>query len=256
MFPLTTASSNHRSVPWPPVHQDVAVDDDVRGCHAPGWFEVYAGVGGRRLCFDVAVSNPHELDFTLEADAGALVLDEPAALHPDLAEPAAPRPPVVPEWCSGRTGWLSPATRRSQVSWCTGLSGSDREFPALTGRSGTQRTRACFGEHLIRRSGHIVQDRPLRPVCWTDIPQLSAWDASYPAAWQQCWRQSQRPGADPRPSAFQAWRRPSCRRSCECCAPSPIAAASRWLLLLLSPLLSVAANPQRKLCEISLRVLP
>ncbi len=62
----------------------------------------------------------------------------------------------------------------TQVNWCTGLSGSDREFPALTGRSGTQRTRACFGEHLIRRSGHIVQDRPLRPVCWTDIPQLSA----------------------------------------------------------------------------------
>jgi len=142
----------------------------------------------------------------------------------------------------------------TQVSWCTGLSGSDREFPALTGRSGTQRTRACFGEHLIRRSGHVVQDRPLRPVCWTDIPQLSAWDASYPAAWQQCWQQSRRPGADPRPSAFQAWRRPSCRRSCECCAPLPIAAASRWLLLLLSPLLSVAANPQRKLCEISLRV--
>jgi hypothetical protein len=27
------------------------------------------------------------------------------------------------------------------VSWCTGLSRSDRSFPALTGRSGTQRAR-------------------------------------------------------------------------------------------------------------------
>ena len=30
---------------------------------------------------------------------------------------------------------------RPQVSRCTGLSGSDHEFPALTGRSGTQRAR-------------------------------------------------------------------------------------------------------------------
>ena len=35
-----------------------------------------------------------------------------------------------------------------------------REFPALTGRSGTQRARACFGEHLIRRS--MEQVRPVR----------------------------------------------------------------------------------------------
>jgi hypothetical protein len=44
------------------------------------------GVGGWRLRFDVAVPNPRELDCTLEAEAGTLVLDEPAALHPDLAD--------------------------------------------------------------------------------------------------------------------------------------------------------------------------
>jgi len=56
---------------------------------------------------------------------------------------------------------------------------------------------------LIRRSGHIVQDRLLRSVCWTDIPQLSACDRPYPAARQQCKQQSRHPGADPRPSAFR-----------------------------------------------------
>lgn len=34
---------------------------------------------------------------------------------------------------------------------------------------------------------------------------------------------------------FQTWHMPSCRRQCECCAPPPTAAASRWLPLLLSP---------------------
>ena len=43
---------------------------------------------------------------------------------------------------------------------------SDRKFPGLTGRSGTQRTRACFGEHLIRRSGQIIHDRLALAVCW------------------------------------------------------------------------------------------
>jgi len=56
---------------------------------------------------------------------------------------------------------------------------------------------------LIRRSGRIVQDRPLRSLRWADIPQLSAWDAPCPAAWQQCWQQSRRRGTDPRPSPFR-----------------------------------------------------
>jgi hypothetical protein len=39
----------------------------------------------------------------------------------------------------------------TQVGRGIGLSGSDREFPPLTGRSGTQRARAYLGDHLIRR---------------------------------------------------------------------------------------------------------
>jgi len=35
-----------------------------------------------------------------------------------------------------------------QVSRCIGLSGSDREFPALTGRSGTPSAVAYDGWHL------------------------------------------------------------------------------------------------------------
>jgi hypothetical protein len=34
---------------------------------------------------------------------------------------------------------------RPQVSPCIGLSASDREFPPLTGRSGTQRARGAHG---------------------------------------------------------------------------------------------------------------
>ena len=61
-----------------------------------------------------------------------------------------------------------------QVGGCVGLSASDREFPLLTGRSGTQRARACCsGEHLIRRSRHIVQDHPSWSAHWADIPDLS-----------------------------------------------------------------------------------
>ena len=43
-----------------------------------------------------------------------------------------------------------------------------------------------------------------------------------------------------RPSVFQAEHIPSWRGSCECYALSSVAAARRWLLLLLSPLLSAA----------------
>jgi hypothetical protein len=46
-----------------------------------------------------------------------------------------------------------------------------------------------------------------------------------------------------RPSAFQAGRIPSWRRSCERPALSLIAAACQWSLLLLSPLLSNGPAP-------------
>jgi hypothetical protein len=45
-------------------------------------------------------------------------------------------------------------------------------------------------------------------------------------------------GAVARPSVFQAGHIPSWHRSCESYALSPVAGACRWLLLLLSPLLS------------------
>lgn len=48
-------------------------------------------------------------------------------------------------------------------------------------------------EHLIRRSGHIVQDRLLWSLRWADIPQLSTRVGRCPAAWQQYWQQSQAP---------------------------------------------------------------
>ena len=47
-------------------------------------------------------------------------------------------------------------------------------------------------------------------------------------------------GAVARPSVFQAGHIPSWRGSCERYALPPVAAGSRWLLLLLSPLLSAA----------------
>ena len=64
-------------------------------------------------------------------------------------------------------------------------------------RAVPRRPEMMIPDLLIRRNGRIVQDRPLRSLRWADIPQLSAWDAPCPAAWQQCWQQSRRPGADP-----------------------------------------------------------
>ena len=93
-------------------------------------------------------------------------------------------------------------------------------------------------EHLIRRSGQAVQDRPLRSVGWADIPELSTCVGCCSAAWLQSWLQSQGRSADPRPSAFQAGHIPSWRESCESYALSPVADDSGWLLLLLSLLLS------------------
>jgi hypothetical protein len=48
----------------------------------------------------------------------------------------------------------------------------------------------------IRRSGQAVQDRPLWSIGWADIPELSTCAGCRSAAWLQ----SQRNGADPRPS--------------------------------------------------------
>ena len=64
-------------------------------------------------------------------------------------------------------------------------------------------------------------------VRWADIPELSARDRRCRPAWQQYWQQSPPDRADPRPSAFQPGHIPSCYRSCECSALSPVAAACR-----------------------------
>ena len=95
-----------------------------------------------------------------------------------------------------------------------------RHGPAPPARPGLCRTRARDNdngvpyrrgssqsqgvEHLIRRSGHVVQDRPSPVVGWADIPELSTCVGCCSAAWLQSWLQSRRNGADPRPSAFQA----------------------------------------------------
>jgi hypothetical protein len=42
----------------------------------------------------------------------------------------------------------------------------------------------------IRRSGHIVQDRPLRSVRWAEIPELYPYVGCYSAVWLQSWLQS------------------------------------------------------------------
>ena len=43
---------------------------------------------------------------------------------------------------------------------------------------------------LIRRSGQVVQERPLVVVRWADIPHLSAPVGRCLVAWQQYWQQS------------------------------------------------------------------
>jgi hypothetical protein len=50
------------------------------------------------------------------------------------------------------------------------------------------------GEHLIRRSRQVIQDRPSPVVCWADIPQLSVPVCRCPVPWQQYWQQLRRRG--------------------------------------------------------------
>ena len=60
---------------------------------------------------------------------------------------------------------------------------------------------------LIRRSRHIVQDRPSRFVRWADIPYLSARDRRCPVAWQQVWQQSARPPTVQEPNRISSSER-------------------------------------------------
>jgi hypothetical protein len=53
---------------------------------------------------------------------------------------------------------------RPQVSRGIGLSGSDREFPALTSRSGTQRARRLRVAHASWHLGALVPGQAERPT--------------------------------------------------------------------------------------------
>src|SRR5689334_15380148 len=52
---------------------------------------------------------------------------------------------------------------------------------------------SAVNDHLLRRSGHIVQDRPLRSLCWGDIPHLPMPGGGCPPSWQQVRQQSRHP---------------------------------------------------------------
>jgi hypothetical protein len=153
---------------------------------------------------------------------------------------------------------------RPQVSRCTRLSGNDRKFPRLTGRSGTQRARRTLSgttpggaapwsssppsELRITRVFSCVArglkaraDFMFGGGCrWRSLAVDGSSGASRGHAPVVRRPGSRWGGAVERPSAFQAGHIPSWRGSCECCALSPVAVGSRRLLLLLSPLLSAA----------------
>jgi hypothetical protein len=77
------------------------------------------------------------------------------------------------------------------------FAGRDRKFRRFCRSIGpTQWTRAYSGEHLIRRSGQVVQDHPPPVVPWADVPHLSAPVSRCPVAWQQYWQQPQGHGTD------------------------------------------------------------
>ena len=103
------------------------------------------------------------------------------------------RPPRWPRQTCGMKS--SQAFSVSPVSACPAASRAQMRaqiiLPAcwfasasMTARSGVPR--AC--EHLIRRSGQVVQDRPSPVVGWADIPELSTCVGRRPAAWQQSQR--------------------------------------------------------------------
>src|SRR3954471_4328994 len=92
-------------------------------------------------------------------------------------------------------------------------------------------------DNLIRRSGHIVHDRLLWSLRWARHSTVVCTGRALSSGLATVLATVTAPGADPRPSAFQAGHIPSWRGSCESYALSAVAAVSGWLLLLLSPLL-------------------
>jgi len=91
---------------------------------------------------------------------------------------------VVPQHVR-RSRRVSGAVLRSTISSASALRLTRADATALlAGAVDTTYIPHPSGDHQIRRSGHIVQDRPSLVIRRTDIPQLSAWDASCPAAWR------------------------------------------------------------------------
>jgi hypothetical protein len=144
------------------------------------------------------------------------------------------------------------------VSRCLGLSGSDRKFPDLTGRSGTQRARRLRSRTTVATSAPWSSSPPSE-LRITRVSRCVARGVKARASFSWWWQSlavdgrsgasrghapairrpgSRRTGAVQRLSAFQAGPMPSGHGSCECYALLPVAAACRWSLLLLSPLLS------------------
>ena len=94
----------------------------------------------------------------------------------------------------------------------------------------------------IRRSGQVVQDRPLPVVGWADIPELCTRVGRRPVVWLQSRLQSRWNGANPRPSAFRPCIPQVAMQTCMCLWVPSSADDCRWLLLSLSPLLSAAGQ--------------
>ena len=121
---------------------------------------------------------------------------------------------------------------------------SDRQDRLFTARSGTQRARWPLRPELAAPLGVCPLPQLMEGVgsrsCSLqsgDVAVLSCCTAALPVSFVGAARYAM---PTCRPSVFQAGHIPSWRRSCERYALSPIAGASRWLLLLLSPLLSAA----------------
>jgi hypothetical protein len=85
-----------------------------------------------------------------------------------------------------------PAASRAQMRAQISLPACWFTSASMTVRSDARRAR----EHLIRSSGHIIQDGPLPSVRWAGIPQLSISGGRCLPSWQQYWQQSRRDGPD------------------------------------------------------------
>jgi hypothetical protein len=98
---------------------------------------------------------------------------------------------------------------------------SDRKFPAGTGRSGTKQARRHGSQTSAATSG---------PWSSSPIQRPTHYEAGGSVQRRRC--------------TVQARHIPSWRRSCGSYALSPVAAVSRWLLPLLSSLLSLPLRPR------------